>query len=70
MSKSLINFLQLIQYRLEETKINQSALAKMMNTCNSKISKILSGKQEPDIHFLKTTHKHFFIDENLLLRLV
>ena len=60
----------IIQHRLDEMKITQGDLANMMNTSNSKISKILSGKQEPDIHFLKCIHKFLGIDGNLLLHVL
>ena len=60
----------IVQHRLNEMKINQGDLAELINVSGSKISKILSGKQEPDIHFLKSIHKHLGIDGNLLLRVV
>ncbi|MFM1793816.1 MAG: hypothetical protein RL642_201, partial [Bacteroidota bacterium] len=41
-----------------------------INTTGSKISKILSGKQEPDIHFLKAIHQHLGIDGNVLLEVL
>jgi antitoxin component HigA of HigAB toxin-antitoxin module len=66
--KRSLNFI--IQQRLEEMNINQVQLAELINTTGSKISKILSGKQEPDIHFLKAIHKHLGIDGNLLLEVV
>jgi transcriptional regulator with XRE-family HTH domain len=50
--------------------MNQSMLAVLLNTTGSKISKILSGKQEPDINFLKAIHQHLGIDGNLLLEVV
>ena len=60
----------IVQHRLDEMKINQGDLAELINVSGSKISKILSGKQEPDIHFLKSIHKHLGIDGNLLLRVI
>jgi HTH-type transcriptional regulator/antitoxin HigA len=66
--KRSLNFI--IQQRLEEMNINQVQLAELINTTGSKISKILSGKQEPDIQFLKAIHKHLGIDGNLLLEVV
>lgn len=66
--KRSLNFI--IQQRLEEMNINQVQLAELINTTGSKISKILSGKQEPDIQFLKAIHKHLGIDGNLLLEIV
>jgi HTH-type transcriptional regulator/antitoxin HigA len=66
--KRSLNFI--IQQRLKEMNINQVQLAELINTTGSKISKILSGKQEPDIQFLKAIHKHLGIDGNLLLEVV
>jgi HTH-type transcriptional regulator/antitoxin HigA len=60
----------IVQHRLDEMKINQGDLAELINVSGSKISKILSRKQEPDIHFLKSIHKHLGIDGNLLLRVI
>jgi antitoxin component HigA of HigAB toxin-antitoxin module len=66
--KLSLNFI--VMQRLEEMKMNQSMLAELLDTTGSKISKILSGKQEPDIHFLKAIHQHLGIDGNLLLEVV
>ncbi len=60
----------IIQQRLDEMNINQTQLAELINTTGSKISKILSGKQEPDIHFLKAIHQHLGIDGNVLLEVL
>jgi transcriptional regulator with XRE-family HTH domain len=51
-------------------KINQTTLAQLLNTTGSKISKILSGKQEPDVYFLKAIHEKLGIDGNLLLEVI
>jgi antitoxin component HigA of HigAB toxin-antitoxin module len=66
--KLSLNFI--VMQRLEEMNMNQSMLAVLLNTTGSKISKILSGKQEPDINFLKAIHQHLGIDGNLLLEIV
>ena len=60
----------IIQQRLDEMNINQTQLAELINTTGSKISKILSGKQEPDIHFLKAIHQQLGIDGNVLLEVL
>lgn len=66
--KQSLNFI--IQQRLEEMNITQAQLAELIDTTRSKISKILSGKQEPDVHFLKSIHKHLGIDGNILLEAI
>ncbi len=60
----------IVQHRLDEMKITQGELAELINVSGSKISKILSEKQEPDVHFLKCIHKFLGIDGNLLLRVI
>ena len=60
----------LIQNRLAEMNITQTKLSELIDTAASKISKILSGKQEPDAHFLKAIHEKLGIDGNLLLEAI
>jgi antitoxin component HigA of HigAB toxin-antitoxin module len=60
----------IIQNRLAELNITQSKLSEIINTTASKVSKILSGKQEPDAHFLKAIHEKLGIDGNLLLEAI
>jgi HTH-type transcriptional regulator/antitoxin HigA len=60
----------IIQNRLAEMNITQSKLSEIINTTTSKISKILSGKQEPDAYFLKAIHEKLGIDGNLLLEAI
>jgi antitoxin component HigA of HigAB toxin-antitoxin module len=57
----------LIQKRLEELKLNQASFAELINTSESKVSKIITGKQEPDVQFLKAIHNKLGIDGNVLL---
>lgn len=60
----------IIQSRLEEMNITQAKLSEIIDTNASKISKILSGKQEPDAHFLKAIHEKLGIDGNILLEAI
>ena len=50
--------------------ITQSKLAEMFDMADSKLSKILTGKRDPDIHFLKAIHEKLGIDGNLILERV
>jgi transcriptional regulator with XRE-family HTH domain len=50
--------------------ISQTKLSEIIDTAASKISKILSGKQEPDAHFLKAIHEKLGIDGNVLLEAI
>lgn len=60
----------IIQNRLAEMNITQTKLSEIIDTTASKISKILSGKQEPDAHFLKAIHEKLGIDGNVLLEAI
>jgi transcriptional regulator with XRE-family HTH domain len=53
--------------KMYELKLNQGEMAKRLNISGAKFSLILSGKQKPDIHFLKTVHDNLGIDGNYLL---
>ena len=56
-----------VQQKIAEMNITQGKLAEMFDMADSKLSKILNGKREPDIHFLKAIHEKLGIDGNLIL---
>ena len=56
-----------VQQKISEMNITQGKLAEMFEMTDSKLSKILTGKREPDIHFLKAIHEKLGIDGNLIL---
>ena len=60
----------LIELRMYEMRLKQKELAKKLNISDTKLSLILSGKQKPDITFLKAAHKELDIDANQLLEIV
>ncbi|MDQ2753676.1 MAG: helix-turn-helix domain-containing protein [Bacteroidota bacterium] len=60
----------LIELRMYEMRLKQKELAKKMKLSDAKLSLILSGKQKPDIAFLKAAHKELNIDANQLLEKV
>jgi len=53
--------------KMYELRLNQGAMAKKPEISDAKLSMILSGKQQPDIKFLKTVHDSLGIDGNYLL---
>ena len=57
----------ILEMKMYELKLNQGAMAKKLHTSGAKLSMILSGKQKPDIKFLKTVHDNLGIDGNYLL---
>jgi HTH-type transcriptional regulator / antitoxin HigA len=60
----------LIELKMFEMRIKQKELARKLGLSDAKLSLILSGKQKPDVAFLKAVHKELSIDANQLLELV
>ncbi len=56
-----------VQQKITELNITQNKLAEIFEITNSKLSKILTGKRDPDIHFLKAVHEKLGVDGNLIL---
>jgi len=61
---------EVVQKKITEMNITQYKLAALLEMSSSKISKILNGKREPDIHFLKAVHEKLGIDGNVILELI
>jgi antitoxin component HigA of HigAB toxin-antitoxin module len=64
------NIGNLIITKLKEKHLSQKALAELFDMSRAKVSQIISGKQKPDIEFLKLSKDKLGIDGNLLLDLV
>ena len=62
-----ITISDVVQQKISELNITQSKLAEIFEITNSKLSKILTGKRDPDIHFLKAVHEKLGVDGNLIL---
>lgn len=60
----------IIEMRMYDLRLKQTQLAQKLNISDAKLSLIMSGKQRPDVAFLKTVHKELNIDANLLLEAV
>jgi HTH-type transcriptional regulator/antitoxin HigA len=56
-----------LEMKMYELKLTQGKMAKRLKVSDAKFSLILSGKQQPDIKFLKTVHDSLGIDGNYLL---
>lgn len=56
-----------LEMKMYELKLNQGEMAKKLHVSNAKFSLILSGKQKPDIYFLKSLNESLGIDGNYLL---
>ena len=65
--KTLEGLIELYMYK---RRLNQGQMAKTLGISQAKFSLILSGKQKPDVKFLKAVHKKLDIDANQLLEVV
>ena len=59
-----------VQKKIAEMNLTQYKLAALFEMSSSKLSKILNGKREPDIQFLKAVHEKLGIDGNMILELI
>jgi antitoxin component HigA of HigAB toxin-antitoxin module len=59
-----------VQKKIVEMNLTQYKLAALFEMSSSKLSKILNGKREPDIQFLKAVHEKLGIDGNMILELI
>ena len=57
----------ILEMKMYELKLTQGKMAKKLKISDAKLSLILSGKQQPDIKFLKAVHESLGIDGNYLL---
>jgi antitoxin component HigA of HigAB toxin-antitoxin module len=64
------DLIELVEFKLYQLKMKQSALAELLNMQPSKVSQILNRKREPDVAFLKGIHEKLGIDGNYILEAV
>lgn len=57
----------MIEMKMYENKLRQKDVARQLNVSPAKLSLIMSGKQKPDINFLKALHTKLNVDANFLL---
>ena len=60
----------IIELKMYELKLKQKELAKKLNVSDAKLSLIMSGKQKPDITFLKAVHQKLKVSGDHLLKAV
>lgn len=65
-----ITISDVVQQKIAEMNITQNKLAEIFEITNSKLSKILTGKRDPDILFLKAVHEKLGVDGNLILNII
>lgn len=60
----------IIEMKMYERKLKQKDLAEELRISTAKLSLILSGKQRPDVDFLKAVHQKLGVDAGFLLSVV
>ncbi|MCF2490193.1 type II toxin-antitoxin system HigA family antitoxin [Dyadobacter sp. CY347] len=60
-------FQGMIELRMYELKLKQKDLATKLGVSNAKLSLILSGKQRPDVPFIKAVHTELDIPADFIL---
>lgn len=58
----------MIRMRMFQMQLNQAFTAKLLGVSDAKFSLILSGRQRPDIQFIKALHEKLKVDANLILQ--
>ena len=58
----------MVKLKMFELNIKPTQLAALSGMSKAKLSLVLSGKQKPDVAFLKAAHTHLYIDAEFILR--
>lgn len=57
----------IVSLRMYEMKVNQAQMAKILGVTEAKLSRILNGKMNVDVAFLKALHEKLDINAEFLL---
>lgn len=60
----------IIEMKMYEMRLKQKDLAHKLHVSDTKLSLIISGKQKPDVDFLKAIYNELHVDADLLLKVV
>ena len=60
----------MIRMKMFQLRLKQHYTARLLGVSEAKLSLILSGKQKPDIHFVKALHEKLNLDANQILEAV
>jgi HTH-type transcriptional regulator/antitoxin HigA len=60
----------MIRMKMFQLRLTQHYTARLLGVSEAKLSLIMSGKQKPDIYFLKALHEKLNLDANQILRAV
>lgn len=58
----------MIELRMYEMKLKQKDLAKTLKVSDTKLSLILSGKQKPDVAFIKEVYQQLNVSADFILQ--
>jgi HTH-type transcriptional regulator/antitoxin HigA len=59
---------EMIRMRMYQMQLNQGFAAKLLGVSDAKFSMIMTGKQRPDVYFIKAIHDKLKVDANLILK--
>src|SRR4030095_929883 len=60
----------MIRMKMFQLKLKQHYTARLLGVSEAKLSLIMSGKQKPDIYFIKALHEKLNLDANQILEAV
>ena len=60
----------MIRMKMFQLKLKQHYAARLLGVSETKLSMIMSGKQKPDIYFIKALHEKLNLDANQILQAV
>ena len=60
----------MIRMKMFQLRLKQHYTAKLLGVSETKLSLIMSGKQKPDIYFIKALHEKLNLDANQILQAV
>lgn len=58
----------MIRLKMHQLHFNQNYAAQLLGVSDAKFSLIMSGKQKPDIYFIKAIHDKLQVDANVILK--
>ena len=57
----------MVEWKMYQLKLRQNELANLLEISPAKLSLIITGKQKPDVAFLKSVHQKLDVDAAFLL---
>lgn len=61
---------EMIRMRMYQMQLTQGYTARLLGVSDAKFSLIMSGKQKPDIYFIKAIHHKLKLDANQILKAI